>query len=259
METTREYTEQLRQSLVQLSAGLSVISASLPEQEREKCNGIVSQLNRSIIPQLEADCPLLIAVTGGGSTGKSTIFNSLAGKKASAAHPRAGFTRRMVAAIHPKVVADERKMALLFERFRANARPRKLEAANEALQPRDPVYVECPDVPEHLVLIDTPDFDVGTREGFTNRASAKEILDVADAILYIATNATYNNKANTDFVREILPESSGAAPNPQTATDARRHYRKHVLSRSAVIGLVLLIAWIHTIFSCHCKLKSRRP
>ena len=206
METTREYTEQLRQSLVQLSAGLSVISASLPEQEREKCNGIVSQLNRSIIPQLEADCPLLIAVTGGGSTGKSTIFNSLAGKKASAAHPRAGFTRRMVAAIHPKVVADERKMALLFERFRANARPRKLEAANEALQPRDPVYVECPDVPEHLVLIDTPDFDVGTREGFTNRASAKEILDVADAILYIATNATYNNKANTDFVREILSE-----------------------------------------------------
>ena len=206
METTRECTEQLRQCLIQLSAGLSAISKSLPEQERKKCDSIISQLNRSVIPQLEADCPLLIAVTGGGSTGKSTLFNALAGQKVSAANPRAGFTRRMVAAIHPKVVADERKMALLFERFRANARPRKLEAADEALQPGDPVYVECPDVPEHLVLIDTPDFDVGTRERFTNRASAKEILDVADAILYIATNATYNNKANTDFVRDILSE-----------------------------------------------------
>ncbi len=206
METTREYTEQLRQSLIRLSAGLSDISESLPDQEHEKCDSIVSQLNRSVIPQLEADWPLLIAVTGGGSTGKSTLFNALAGQKVSAANPRAGFTRRMVAAIHPKVVADERKMASLFERFRANARPQKLKAADEALQPGDPVYVECPDVPEHLVLIDTPDFDVGTREGFTNRASAKEILDVADAILYIATNATYNNKANTDFVRDILSE-----------------------------------------------------
>lgn len=206
METTREHTEHLRQNLIQLAAGLSSISQSLLGQEHEKCDSIVSQLNRSVIPQLEADCPLLIAVTGGGSTGKSTLFNALAGKKVSAANPTAGFTRRMVAAIHPKVVADERKMALLFERFRANARPRKLESADEALQPGEPVYVECPDVPEHLVLIDTPDFDVGTREGFTNRASAKEILDVADAILYIATNAIYNNKANTDFVRGILSE-----------------------------------------------------
>ena len=206
METTREHTVQLRQSLIQLSAGLSTIIQSLPEQERKKCDSIASQLNRSVIPQLEADCPLLIAVTGGGSTGKSTLFNALAGKKVSAASPRAGFTRRMVAAIHPQVVADERKMALLFERFHENARPRKLENPDEALQPGDPVYVECPDVPQHLVLIDTPDFDTGTREGFTNRASAKEILDVADAILYIATNATYNNKANTDFVRDILSE-----------------------------------------------------
>ncbi len=202
----RENNAKLRQSLIQLSAGLGTISDSLSESARLKCEGIVSQLERSIIPQLEADCPLLIAVTGGGSTGKSTIFNALAAKKASAAGPRAGFTRRMVAAIHPKVAADERKMALLFERFRANARPRKLEAPDEAFQNGDPVYVECPNVPEHLVLIDTPDFDTGTREGFTNRESAKEILDVADAILYIATNATYNNKANSDFVREILSE-----------------------------------------------------
>lgn len=206
MEATREHTEHLRQSLIQLAAGLSSISQSLPGQEHEKCDSIVSQLNRSVIPQLEADCPLLIAVTGGGSTGKSTLFNALVGKKVSAANPTAGFTRRMVAAIHPKVVADKHKMALLFERFRANARPRKLESADEALQPGDPVYVECPDMPEHLVLIDTPDFDVGTREGFTNRASAEEILDVADAILYIATNALYNNKADTDFVRSILSE-----------------------------------------------------
>lgn len=198
--------EELRQSLIRLSAGLSVLSNSLLESERRKCKDVVSMLDRSVIPQLSADCPLLVAVTGGGSTGKSTIFNLLAGRKASAADPKAGYTRRMVAAIHPKVAADERKMELLFERFRANARPRKLEIADEALSPGDPVYVECPDIPEHLVLVDTPDFDTGTREGFTNRAAAKEILDVADVILYVATNATYNNKSGTDFVRSVLSE-----------------------------------------------------
>ncbi|MBR4250885.1 MAG: 50S ribosome-binding GTPase [Kiritimatiellae bacterium] len=198
--------EQLQQSLIRISAGLSALSGSLRGSDRKTCGEMVSLLDRSIIPQLAADCPLLVAVTGGGSTGKSTIFNLLAGKQASAADPRAGFTRRMVAAIHPKVAADTRKMELLFERFRANAHPSPLENADEALSPGDPVYVECPDIPEHLVLIDTPDFDTGTREGFTNRDAAKEILDVADVVLYVATNATYNNKSSTDFVRSVLSE-----------------------------------------------------
>ena len=198
--------EQLQQSLIRISAGLSALSGALHEPDRRKCGEMVSLLDRKIIPQLAADCPLLVAVTGGGSTGKSTIFNLLAGEKASAADPKAGFTRRMVAAIHPNVAADARKMELLFEHFRANAHPRRLENADEPLSPGDPVYVECPDIPEHLVFIDTPDFDTGTREGFTNRDAAKEILDVADVILYVATNATYNNKSSTDFVRSVLSE-----------------------------------------------------
>ena len=206
MESDQPNNELLQQSLIRISTGLSALSDTLPEGERGTCASVVSTLNRSVIPQLSADCPLLVAVTGGGSTGKSTIFNALAGAKVSATDPRAGFTRRMIAAIHPKVVADKRKMELLFERFRANARPRVLQTPDELLEPGDPVYVECPDVPEHLVLVDTPDFDTGTREGFTNQAAAKEILDVADVILYIATNATYNNKTATDFVRSILSE-----------------------------------------------------
>lgn len=205
-ETMNTEKEQLQQSLIRIAAGMSALSNSLHAPDRPKCEEMVSLLERSIIPQLAADCPILVAVTGGGSTGKSTIFNLLAGQKASAADPKAGFTRRMVAAIHPKVAADSRKMELLFERFRANARPKRLESADEALSPGSPVYVECPDIPEHLVLIDTPDFDTGTREGFTNRGAAKEILDVADVILYVATNATYNNKSSTDFVRSVLSE-----------------------------------------------------
>ena len=198
--------EALRQSLIRIANGLSDINSSLQDGERDVCSNVVSTLTRSVIPQLSSDCPLLVAVTGGGSTGKSTLFNFLAGAKVSASDPTAGYTRRMVAAIHPKVVADKQKMELLFERFRANARPRALSKPEDALEPGDPVYVECPNVPEHLVLVDTPDFNVGMKEGFTNRNAAKEILEVVDVVLYVATNTTYNNKSDTDFVRSILSE-----------------------------------------------------
>ena len=202
----RKDNDALRQSLIRVAQGLNDIAGSLPDNERESCAGVISTLNRSVIPQLSSDWPLIVALTGGGNTGKSTLFNFFAEARVSASDPTAGYTRRMVAAIHPKVVVDKQKMAMLFERFRANARPRALSKPEEALEPGEPVYVECPNVPEHLVLVDTPDFDVGTKEGFTNRAAAKEILDVADVILYVVTNATYNNKSATDFVRSILSE-----------------------------------------------------
>ena len=198
--------EMLRQSLIRVSQGLDMIADSLPQSERAACNEAVSTLNRSVIPQLAADCPLLVAITGCGSTGKSTLFNALVGMNISAADPNAGYTRRMVAAINPRVVADKRKMELLFERFRANSRPRALADQKEMLEAGDPVYVECPSVPEHLVLIDTPDFDTGTREKFSNRDAAKEILDVSDVVLYIAINSLYNNKSATDFVSSVLSE-----------------------------------------------------
>ena len=206
MRQDNQCNDALRQSLIRITSGLSDITSSLQEGERDVCSDVVSTLNRSVIPQLSADFPLIVAVTGGGSTGKSTLFNFLAGAKVSASNPIAGYTRRMVAAIHPNVVADKQKMELLFERFRANSRPRALSKPEEALEPGDPVYVECQNVPEHLVLVDTPDFNTGDREGFYNRDAAKEILDVADVVLYVATNTTYNNKSETDFVRSALSE-----------------------------------------------------
>ena len=202
----RKDNDALRQSLIRVAQGLNEIVGSLPDNERKSCDGVISALNRSVIPQLSSDCPIIVAVTGGGSTGKSTIFNFLAGKEISASDPRAGYTKRMVAAIHPKVADDTKKMALLFERFRKDAKPQELSKPEEALEKGEPVYDKCESIPEHLVLVDTPDFDTGTREGFTNRDAAKEILDVADVVLYVATNATYNNKSSTDFIRSVLSE-----------------------------------------------------
>ena len=40
-------------------------------------------LDRKLLPRLHKDFPLVAAICGGGSTGKSTLFNSLAGTAVS--------------------------------------------------------------------------------------------------------------------------------------------------------------------------------
>lgn len=204
MSAETDTKESLRQCLIRIADGLAQFAPLLPEAESEDCMTTVSAMRRNVIPQLGRDFPLIVAVTGGGSTGKSSVFNALVGTMASAANPDAGYTRRMVAAIHPDVVCDSTKLNCLFERFRENSRPTAMRSSDEALTPGEPVYVECRNMPGRLVLVDTPDFDTGTREKFTNRDAAAEILSVSDVFLYLVTNTSYNNKSNTDFVREML-------------------------------------------------------
>ena len=199
-------SERLRQRLAGLSAGLSALAPALPPPLSGECAALASVVARSLAPQLGAESPLVVSVTGGGSVGKSTVFSALAGVSASPAAPRAGFTRRIVAAVHPDLARDGDSMARLFGRFRANARPRPATGADEASSPGDPVYVESAAVPEKLVLVDTPDFDTGCASGFANRDAAAEILSVSDVLLFVATNQTYNNKSGCDFLRQVLNE-----------------------------------------------------
>ncbi len=174
------------------------------EDEKEKARKAVELLKRKIIPLLRHECPLLVAVTGGGSVGKSTLFNMLAGGEFSGVKSRAGYTRRTLAAIHPSVAGKEERMALLFELFKKNAVPVPLKSPDEMLEPGNPLFVESANIPERIAVLDTPDFDTGNGDEFANRDAAEEILAVSDVLLYLFTNQTYNNKANTDFVRNAI-------------------------------------------------------
>ena len=176
----------------------------LLDDERQRVQGAVGLLKRKVIPLFRHECPLLVAVAGGGSVGKSTLFNAIAGGKFSGVKSRAGYTRRTLAAIHPSVANDGDRMALLFELFRKNAIPAKLKSPEEMLEPGDPLYVESDRVSERIAVLDTPDFDTGSKDAFANREAAEEILAASDVLVYLFTNQTYNNKANSDFVRRAI-------------------------------------------------------
>ena len=176
----------------------------LRENEQKQVKDSIGLLKRKVLPLVHHECPLLIAVTGGGNVGKSTVFNMLAGGKFSGVKYKAGYTRRTLAAIHPSVAKNEDRMSLLFELFKRNAIPVLLKSPDEMLVPGVPLYVKSENIPEQMAVLDTPDFDTGDKDSFANRDAAEEILAASDVLVYLFTNQTYNNKANTDFVRNAI-------------------------------------------------------
>lgn len=159
-------------------------------------------LDTRLLPRLSPDFPLIAAITGGGSSGKSTLFNSLMGANVSTAGGRAGLNRRVLVAVHPDQAARPDFLAELFRPF--GAPPAPLGARELLTTPGSPVYVAQAALPPGVILLDTPDFDVGAGATYLNRDVAAPVLSAADVLVYIFTNATYNAKANTDFLREQL-------------------------------------------------------
>ena len=183
----------------------------LLEDDRNKVGKTIKLLKSKVIPLMRHECPLLVAVTGGGSVGKSTVFNMLAGGKFSGVNSDAGYTKRTLAAIHPSVAKSEDRMSLLFEFFKKDedtadedAIPVLLKSPNEMLEPGKTLYVESDNIPEQMAVLDTPDFDTGDKNAFANRDAAEKVLAVSDVLIYLFTNQTYNIKANTDFVRSAI-------------------------------------------------------
>lgn len=176
----------------------------LLDGERREFSKAIDLLKHKVIPLLRHECPLLVAVTGGGSVGKSTLFNMLAGGKYSGVKSKAGYTRRTLAAIHPSVARDRARLELLFDLFKKNALPAPIKKPDEMLESGEPLYVETPRIAEQIAILDTPDFDTGSNDAFANRDAAEEILAASDVLVYLFTNQTYNNKGNTDFVRKAI-------------------------------------------------------
>ncbi len=111
----------------------------------------------------------------------------------------------MLVAGHPDVLARKDFISALFDPF--GKVPQPLDDPAELLEPGPPLYTTHPDVPRDQILMDTPDFDTGTEDRYTNRDIAREVLEACNVLIYIVTNTTYNNLENTRFMRQVLTET----------------------------------------------------
>ena len=196
--------EQLHQALISLRHSVGKIHNLLKLDTGLDLEAFFKVLDSKLLTQLNPDYPLMVAITGGGSTGKSSLFNALVGKKISTVQSKAGLSRRVLAAIHPDVLACPGFLASLFEAFEADPEP--LGAIEELTVPGVPKYVSCPEVPSNLVLLDTPDFDTGDQNDYSNRGIAKPVLEACDVLIYIFVNQTYNSLANKQFIRHVITD-----------------------------------------------------
>lgn len=155
-----------------------------------------------LLPRLDPDFPLVAAICGGGSSGKSTLFNTLAGEGVSPTGGRAGINRRILMALGDAYRLTPRVADALFDPLAC--RPQPLTEAGQATVSGDPLLYYASRLPTGVALMDTPDFDTGARGGYQNREMAERALRAADVLVYIFTNAGYNNRDNTDFISRML-------------------------------------------------------
>ena len=155
-------------------------------------------LFQKLVPQIEHEPYLIVAVAGGTNTGKSVIFNHLAGGQVSRAHPDATQTKHPVCLV-PQNFRQRHELADVFPDFElrpwANENDPLTEGPDQSLYVReDPVGRQ----PARLLLLDSPDVD-GTLK--TNWRRADLVRHAADVLVCVLTQQKYNDAAIREFFR----------------------------------------------------------
>jgi hypothetical protein len=192
-----------------LPSTLQTLRRALPEAAQtlkldlgEAFKHWIQTVDRKLLPRMDPDYPLTVVICGGGSAGKSTLFNQLVGQPLSPVGGQAGLNRRVLLAAHASGFGASGYAQQLSHVF--GDPPEQLAHPDQLLEPGTPLYCTSSLLPAKVVLLDTPDIDTGAQGVYTNRDMARQAMEVADLFIYVFTNATYNNRDNTDFIARML-------------------------------------------------------
>jgi energy-coupling factor transporter ATP-binding protein EcfA2 len=157
-------------ALRDLAAGLERRAATAPDAIRAaRAEQLRRHVSEYLLPRaLNAAAPLVIVILGSTGSGKSSLFNALAGRAASPSGVLRPTTRRPRAIVHPADASGD----LL-----------------PGMAARDAVDLEVdPAARRGLVVVDAPDFD---SVELANRALAVELLEAADLVIFVTTATRY--------------------------------------------------------------------
>ncbi len=158
-------------------------------------------LENKLLPQAGRHAFLVVAVVGGTNTGKSVVFNHLAGYRASATGPLASGTRHPVCLV-PEGFDHVHRLEDVFPGFEL----RRWTSPDQAT-------VDCStdllfwdvasQLPPRLVVLDTPDIDSDVR---VNWERAERIWQCSDVLVAVLTQQKYNDAAVKRFFRQAARE-----------------------------------------------------
>ncbi len=153
-------------------------------------------LFQKLLPQLEQEPYLIVAVTGGTNTGKSVIFNHLAGTRSSRTHANATQTKHPVCSV-PRGFLARHDLTAVFPDFEIRTWTDENDPLGDG--PDNLLFVrEDPagTQPARLLLFDTPDVDGTLRD---NWRRAELVRHAADVLVCVLTQQKYNDAAIREF------------------------------------------------------------
>ncbi|MCC5480329.1 dynamin family protein [Streptomyces sp. NPDC059680] len=175
----------------------------LPGAPRARANRdeLLAQLDDYLVPRLrEPEAPLLAVVGGSTGAGKSTLVNSLVGRRVSEAGVLRPTTRTPVLVCHPEDhhwFGDTRVLPDLARVWAPQEDSDELLPTGES--PARVLRVETADtVPRGLALLDAPDIDSLIAD---NRVLAAELICAADIWIMVTTAARYADAVPWQLLR----------------------------------------------------------
>jgi GTPase SAR1 family protein len=188
---------RLRQAL---AATPFPLDAAGVEHARSERAALIQQLEDYVIPRLlQIEAPLLVVVGGSTGAGKSTLVNSLVGRRVTESGVLRPTTRSPVLVHNP---AD----AMWFGRDRLLpdlARTDRLTTYQRTLQ-----LVAATEIPAGLAIIDAPDVDSVEAQ---NRLLAGQLLSAADLWIFVTSAARYADRVPWEFLQSAERRSTAVA------------------------------------------------
>jgi energy-coupling factor transporter ATP-binding protein EcfA2 len=218
-------------ALVRLREALQATSLPLDlpgvEESRKDQREMVDQIEDYVLPRLvQIDAPLLTVVGGSTGAGKSTLVNSLVGRRVTEPGVLRPTTRSPVLVHNP---AD----AGWFDRDRIL--PDLARTTDATGDPGALQLVPSDSVPAGLAILDAPDVDSVEER---NRTLAAQLLAAADLWLFVTSAARYADQVPWDYLKAAAERSTAVAiVLDRTPRDAVAEVSAHLARMLTTRGL----------------------
>ncbi len=188
---------QLRGALQEVRLPLEIDGAALRRTTRQS---LIDQLEDYVLPrQMSVEAPLLAVVGGSTGAGKSTLVNTLVGRRVTASGLLRPTTRSPVLVHHPDDAHWFGQDRLL---------PDLVRVAHSTDDPDSLQLVAAEEIPPGLAILDAPDVDSVEER---NRVLAAQVLAAADLWLFVTSAARYSDQVPWEHLKRAAARSTSVA------------------------------------------------